>query len=66
MQKKKSLGLNQLVNSPVSNRMNSQMTDNNSFPMDPRTAVINFSKYLMEFEKTEIIDYDKVYFLPIN
>ena len=34
--------------------------------MDPRTAVINYSKYLLEFEKTEIIDYDKVYFLPIS
>ena len=34
--------------------------------MDPRTAVINYSKYLLEFEKTEIIDFDKVYFLPIT
>ena len=36
------------------------------FPMDPRTAVINFSKYLLEFEKTEIVDYDTIYWFNIH
>ena len=36
------------------------------FPMDPRTAVINYSKYLLELEKTEILDYDVVYWFNIN
>lgn len=36
------------------------------FPMDPRTAVINFSKYLMEIEKQEILDYDTIYWFNIN
>jgi hypothetical protein len=40
--------------------------DRQAFPIDPRTAVINFSKYLLEFEKSEILDYDKVYFIPTN
>ena len=34
--------------------------------MDPRQAVINFSKYLLEYEKTEILDYDTIYFFNIN
>jgi len=34
------------------------------FPMDPRTAVINYSKHLLELEKSEILDYDQIYFLP--
>jgi dual specificity tyrosine-phosphorylation-regulated kinase 2/3/4 len=36
------------------------------FPMDPRTAVINYSKYLMDIEKTEILDYDVIYWFNIN
>lgn len=36
------------------------------FPMDPRTAVINYSKYLLELEKTEILDYDVIYWFNIN
>lgn len=36
------------------------------FPMDPRTAVINFSKYLMEIEKQEILDYDTIHWFPIE
>lgn len=34
--------------------------------MDPRSVLINFSKYLMECEKTEILDYETVYFLDIQ
>jgi len=34
--------------------------------MDPRTAVINFSKYLLEYEKTEILDYDTIYWFNIH
>ena len=34
--------------------------------MDPRQAVFNFSKYLMELEKTEILDYDIIYWFPLQ
>ena len=34
--------------------------------MDPRTAVINFSKHLLEFEKSEILEYDTIYFFNIK
>ena len=34
--------------------------------MDPRSAVINYSKYLLEVEKTEILDYDTIYWFNIN
>jgi len=34
--------------------------------MDPRSAVINFSKYLLEIEKSEILDYETIYFFNIN
>ena len=36
------------------------------FPMDPRTAVINYSKFLLEIEKTEILDYDTIYWFNIH
>jgi len=36
------------------------------FPMDPRTALINFSKYLMDIEKTEILEYETIYWININ
>ena len=36
------------------------------FPMDPRTAVIHFAKYLLDIEKSEILDYDTIYFLNID
>ena len=34
--------------------------------MDPRLALIHFSKYLLEFEKSEILEYETIYFLNIN
>jgi len=34
--------------------------------MDPRQAVINFSKYLLEYEKSEILDFDTIYYFNIN
>jgi dual specificity tyrosine-phosphorylation-regulated kinase 2/3/4 len=34
--------------------------------MDPRTAVINFSKHLLDFEKSEILEYDTIYFFNIK
>lgn len=34
--------------------------------MDPRQAVINFSKYLMEIEKTEILEYETIYWFPLQ
>jgi len=36
------------------------------FPMDPRAVVINFSKYMLEYEKSEILDYDTVYWFCAN
>jgi len=36
------------------------------FPMDPRQAVINFSKYLLDYEKTEILDFDIIYWFNIH
>lgn len=32
------------------------------FPMDPRAAVMHFSKYLLDYEKSEILDYDTIYY----
>ena len=34
--------------------------------MDPRTAVINFSRHLLDFEKSEILEYDTIYFFPVT
>lgn len=34
--------------------------------MNPRAVLINFSKYLTEHEKTEILDYEIVYFVDIE
>lgn len=34
--------------------------------MDPRSVLIHFSKYLLECEKSEILDYEVVHFLDIN
>lgn len=34
--------------------------------MEPRAALINFSKYLLDYEKSEILDYDTIYFLNIT
>lgn len=36
------------------------------FPMEPRKALESFSKYLLEFEKQEILDYEKIYFFNIK
>ena len=33
--------------------------------MDPRSVLINYSKYLTDFEKSEILDYETIYFLDI-
>jgi len=34
-----------------------------SFPMDPRTALLNLSKFMLEYEKTEILEYEIIYYL---
>lgn len=34
--------------------------------MDPRTALINFNRFLLDCEKDEILEYDIVYFLDIK
>jgi dual specificity tyrosine-phosphorylation-regulated kinase 2/3/4 len=39
--------------------------------MDPKTALMHHSKYLLEFEKTEILDFEEIFFfntkaLPIE
>ena len=35
-------------------------------PMEPRAVVFHFSKFLTDFEKQEILDYDIVYFIPTD
>ena len=35
------------------------------FPMEPRTALLHMSKYMLELEKTEILAYDIVYYLNV-
>lgn len=35
------------------------------FPMEPRDVVIHLNKFLHDFEKTEILEYDQVYYLNI-
>lgn len=34
--------------------------------MQPRDVILHLSKYLLELEKTEILDYDLVYFINIS
>ena len=34
--------------------------------MEPRKALETFSKYMLEFEKSEILDYEKIYFFNIK
>lgn len=33
--------------------------------MTPRDALLHLAKYLTEYEKTEILEYDTIYFLNI-
>ena len=33
--------------------------------MDPRNALLYLSKFLLDYEKTEILDYDTVYYLNV-
>lgn len=35
------------------------------FPMEPRTALMHLSKYLLDYEKTEILEYDQIYFINL-
>ena len=35
------------------------------FPMDPRDVVLHLGKFLLDFEKTEVLEYDQVYFLNL-
>lgn len=34
-----------------------------SFPMDARETLVHFAKYLLDCEKTEILDFDTIYYL---
>lgn len=34
-----------------------------TFPMDARETLVHFSKYLLEFEKTEILEIDTIYYI---
>ena len=34
--------------------------------MDPRIAVINYQKYLLDYEKTEILEYEVIYWFNIQ
>jgi dual specificity tyrosine-phosphorylation-regulated kinase 2/3/4 len=36
------------------------------FPMDASQALLNFTIYLSEYEKTEILEFDKVYFINLS
>ena len=36
------------------------------FPMEPRDVVMHLSKYLLDYEKTEILEYDQVFYLTIK
>jgi len=36
-----------------------------TFPMDPRDALIHMSKSLLDYEKTEILEYDQIWYLPV-
>ena len=60
-----SSGLSSIVKQAGNSNLADQERDL-KFPMDPRTALINFSKYLMEIEKQEILDYDTIYWFNIN
>ena len=33
--------------------------------MDPRQAVVHLGKYMLDFEKSEILEYDTIYYLNI-
>lgn len=37
-----------------------------SFPMEPRAAILYLSKYMLDLEKQEILEYDTVYYLNIQ
>lgn len=34
--------------------------------MDSRNALLHLNKYLLSYEKTEIIEYDQIYFLNLT
>jgi hypothetical protein len=36
------------------------------FPMDTRTILFHFSKLLLEHEKTEILEYDTIYYMNLS
>jgi len=36
------------------------------FPMEPKKALECFSKYMMEFEKQEMLNYETIYFFDIK
>lgn len=37
-----------------------------TFPVDPRTAVQHLSKFLLEYEKSEILEYDQIYYVNMS
>ena len=36
------------------------------FPMLPRDALVHLSKFLLDYEKTEILEYDQIYYLNLK
>lgn len=36
------------------------------FPMEPRSVLLNFQKYLMECEKKEILEYEQIYWFDLK
>ena len=57
--------LSQIIKQAGQGSINDQEREH-KFPMDPRTALFQYQKHLLDFEKTEILEYDAIYFLPIN
>lgn len=33
--------------------------------MDPRTALLHLGKYLLDYEKSEILEFDTIYFMNL-
>jgi dual specificity tyrosine-phosphorylation-regulated kinase 2/3/4 len=37
-----------------------------TFPMDARETLVHFAKCLLDYEKSEILDYDTIYYLNVQ
>ncbi len=34
-----------------------------SFPLHPRAVLLHYAKFLLDYERTEILDYDTIYYI---